>query len=248
MSQETPWWEDFFPELFARIQGGCKSPEYTRAEVDRMLEILDLDAGAAVLDVPCGEGRHAVELARRGFQVTGVELHPGTLAVARDAAEDDGLEIEWVQGDMREIEDEERFQAAICYWTSFGYFDDDGDRDFLGVLHRALAPGGQLLMELRTAETLLPRLQPRHWSRVGDATLLEERRYVPATGRMETDWTLVMDGEAVTRSTSIRLYTCRELLDRLADVGFAEPHLLDGEGNPFELGARRLVLRATRGE
>lgn len=247
MSQDTAWWEDFFPELFARIQGGCKSPEYTRAEVDRMLEILGLPEGAAVLDVPCGEGRHALELARRGYRVTGVELHPGTLTVAREAAADAGLEVEWIQGDMRELEAEEGFQAAVCYWTSFGYFDDEGDRAFLTGVHRALVPGGHLLMELRVAETLLPKLQPRSWSRVGEATLLEERRYIPTTGRVETDWTLVMDGEAVTRTSSIRLYTCHELLERLEDAGFVDPHLLDGEGRPFELGARRLVLRATRG-
>lgn len=246
MSDETAWWEDFFPELFAHIQGGCRSPERTREEVERMVEILGLPEGAQVLDVPCGEGRHALELARRGFRVTGVELHPGTLAVARDAAEDDGLEIEWIQGDMRDIEDEQRFDAAICFWTSFGYFDDDGDRSFLEVLRRSLAPGGHLLMELRVAESLLPRFTPRSWSRVGDATLLEERRYVPATGRVETEWTLVMEGQAVTRTSSIRLYTCRELLDRLAEVGFEDPHLLDPEGKPFEIGAPRLVLRATR--
>lgn len=246
MSQDAAWWEDFFPELFARIQGACKTPEVTRAEVDRMVEILGLPEGAAVLDVPCGEGRHAVELARRGYRVTGVELHSGTLSVARDAAEEDGLEVEWIQGDMRELDQVDRFDAAVCYWTSFGYFDDQGDRDMLRALHRALVPGGHLLMELRVAESLLPRFQPRSWSRVGDATLLEERRYVAATGRIETEWTLVVEGEAVTRSSSIRLYTCRELLDRLEEVGFVEPHLLDPAGAPFELGARRLVLRATR--
>lgn len=246
MSQDAAWWEDFFPELFAHIQGGCKSPEVTRAEVERMLEVLGLEEGARVLDVPCGEGRHAVELARLGYRVTGVELHPGTLAVARDAAEDQGLEIEWIQGDMRNLGDEARFDAAVCYWTSFGYFDDEGDRAFLAGLNRTLVPGGHLLMELRVAESLLPKLQPRDWSRVGDAVLLEERRYVPATGRVETEWTLVMDGESVRRSSSIRLYTCREILDRLADAGFVDPYLLDPEGRPFELGSRRLVLRASR--
>ena len=102
---------------------------------------LQIESGMSVLDVPCGNGRHAVELARCGIHMTGVDLSAGFVAEARARVP----EIEWVQGDMRELPWKSRFDAAYCWGNSFAYFDHDNCCRFLEAVARALKAGGRQL-------------------------------------------------------------------------------------------------------
>jgi cyclopropane fatty-acyl-phospholipid synthase-like methyltransferase len=86
----------------------------TLAEVDFLIQEFNLPPGSAILDMGCGTGRHSVELARRGYRVTGVDLSPGMLAQAQQAAQAAGVTVEWVQSDARTFASEARFDAAIC--------------------------------------------------------------------------------------------------------------------------------------
>ncbi len=90
-----------------------------------MIDKLELEPGARVLDLACGHGRISLELARRGFHVTGLDLRPRSLELARVAAEGEGLEVEWIRADMREIPPGRRFDAVVNVFTAFGYFDDE---------------------------------------------------------------------------------------------------------------------------
>lgn len=142
----------------------------------------------------------------------------------------------------------EEFDGAFCFWGSFGYFDEQGNRSFLEAVFRALKPGARFLLDTHVAETLLPRLsQKRDWKCVGETLILEERSYNPAVARTDTEWTAVRDGKVYKKTTSIRLYTYRELCQLFTGVGFVdlEPYgSLNGES--FELSSPRLYLTATK--
>src|SRR6202043_313652 len=100
-----------------------------------------------------GNGRHSIELARRGYRVTGIDLSDEFLAAAR--AE---LDADWRSGDMRELELEaSAFDGAFCFGNSFGYLDHSGVESFLSALAVALKPGAKLVIETgMTAESILP--------------------------------------------------------------------------------------------
>src|SRR5687768_6132185 len=115
------------------------SEAQTEREADALLTLLALAPGMQILDVPCGEGRHAVALARRGLSVVGIDLSAPLLEHAREKVEE-GMDVAFQRADMRDIGERERFDAAITMWGSFGYFDDEGNLAFARAVHQALRP------------------------------------------------------------------------------------------------------------
>jgi len=135
--------------------------ERSDSEVELILCLLDLADGAEVLDAPCGHGRIANRLAARGFRVTGLDKSARFIELARSRAAEQGLSVEYVEGDLRELPFDGRFDALVNWFSSFGYFDDDTNRQVLAGFRRALRPGGVLLLEQASRELLLSTL-PRH--------------------------------------------------------------------------------------
>src|SRR5262249_12260901 len=96
-------------------------------------------------------------------------------------------------------------------------------------------------------EILLPTLQERAWYQTGDILTLAERRYEPTSGRLHVDYIWIRDGQSEKRSMSARLYSYRELVRLLEEAGFTEVEGVSSlAGEPFRLGARRLILMATK--
>lgn len=142
MTGQPDWWEGFFSGLWLEVQRQFKSEEQTQAEADFIEKALALAPGAHVLDAPCGEGRIALTLAARGYQVTGVDITEPLLDDARRQAATRGLDVTWERRDMRDLPWEGAFDAVLCFWGSFGYFDDAGNIEHVQAVARALKPGG----------------------------------------------------------------------------------------------------------
>jgi len=129
----------------------------TVAEIDFVLEETGIAPGSRVLDMGCGTGRHSVELARRGYRVTGVDLSAGMLAEAKKAADEAGVEIEFIQCNAAEYRSEPVFDAAICLcegaFCLLGEDDDPSDRDLaiLRNIHAALKPGSTFILTALSA-------------------------------------------------------------------------------------------------
>jgi SAM-dependent methyltransferase len=246
MSERKEWWETFFP-TWADVQRQVKSEDETRAEADCIEDLLELPPQSPVLDIPCGEGRLSLALASLGYQVTGVDINLPVLEEARRKAAERRLEVNWEHRDMRDLPWKEAFHGAFCFWGSFGYFDEDGNAGFLRAICRALRPGARFLLETHVAESILPRFQPRAWQRVGDTLLLEERSYDHTRSRLDAEWTFIRDGKVTLRTSSIRIYTYRELCRLLEETGFEVCEGYDTVSDtPFRLGARRLLLVAAK--
>src|SRR5579859_5025306 len=110
---DIPWYKAFFGEDYLRIYEPVLSPERTVREVDGIVDLLALPQGSSILDLCCGHGRHAIPLARRGYQVTGQDLSEVFLREAETEAQAQGAHVHWIQGDMRNIPFENEFDAAI---------------------------------------------------------------------------------------------------------------------------------------
>lgn len=242
------WWESFFEGVAVDLWMALGNVEQDRAEVDYIEQALRLPPGGKVLDVPCGHGRHALELAARGFEVTGVDISSEFLSCARRRAADRELQVRWEQRDMRNLPWEGEFDGALCFGNSFGYLDRPGNAEFIKAVARALKPGGRFVLDSSMiAESILPNFQHRRWFEAGDILMLVENRYEHAAGRMVTDYTFVRDGQVEKRASAQQVYTYRELCSLLHEAGFAEVEgysSLDRE--PYGLGAQRLLLESTR--
>jgi len=243
-----PWWRNFFHGAAVDLWIAACTPERDRAEVDFIEQALRLKPGAQVLDVPCGHGRHSLELASRGYDITGVDLSTEFLAAARKGSAERGLQVRWEQRDMRDLPWPGRFDAAICCGNSFGYLEHAENVEFLQAVGRAMKPGARFLIDTGViAESILPAFQPRRWYQVGDIHFLIENRYDAPASRLDTDYTFIRDGQVDKRTGTQQVYTLRELCALLADAGFDDHEAFSGtDRTAFVLGSPRLLLICRR--
>jgi SAM-dependent methyltransferase len=245
---EPDWFGGFFDDDYLRFAVDRFPAEATAAEVDLLVAALDLEPGARVLDLACGHGRHSVELARRGFAVTGVDLSAPSLGLAAAGAAGAGVDVRFERADMRRIGFEAEFDAVVNMFTAFGYFEDADNRLVLDRVAAALAPGGAFLMEIVNPVSVFARFEARGWHGLSDGTLvLEERVYDARRGRFETCWTFVRGGERRERRFSHRAYTAPELAAMTAAAGLEVEQLWGGlDGSALEMGSRRIVELARK--
>jgi SAM-dependent methyltransferase len=242
------WYETFFRGLALELWRTAMTPEATAAEAAFAESALLLGAGARVLDVPCGNGRLALELAARGYRPYGIDLCAEFIEEARAAGERLGRTVEWRCADMRDIGERGVYDAACCVGNSFGYLDDGGNRAFVAAVAEALRPGGRFLLDTgMAAESILPELEGQRWWRVDDLLLLVRNDYDCDEGRLETEYTFVREGAVETARASHAVYTVAELQRMLAEVGL-ETRELHGslEREPFRLASPRLLLVAEK--
>jgi SAM-dependent methyltransferase len=242
------WWKTFFTGLVVDFWRAAMPPEATTAEADFFARHLALAPGARVLDVACGDGRLALELARRGYRVTGVDISEDFLAAARRSAGDEGLAVEWRQSDMRDLPWREDFDGSFCGGSSFGFLGDTGDLDFVRAVARTLKPGARFSIDaVKAAEVIAPHFRERHAMEVKDIRFAAENRYDPAAGWMESRYTITRGERSETRLARHRIYTYREVEAMLEEAGFEGIQGLGSlSGEPFGPGSTRLILVAVR--
>jgi ubiquinone/menaquinone biosynthesis C-methylase UbiE len=218
-------------------------------EVDAIISTLGIEPPAAVLDLCCGVGRHSLELARKGFRVTGVDRTAAYLKTGRQRAGKEALDVEWIQADMREFVRPKAFGAAINLFTSFGYFEDPAeDRQVVTNVYRSLKAEGAFVMELMGKEVLARIFLPCDWTELPDGTLfLQERRVIRDWTWIKNRWIVVKDGQRREFEVGHRLYDGQSLKKLLQDAGFSAVDLYgDLNGAPYDTSARRLVAVARK--
>jgi SAM-dependent methyltransferase len=220
--------------------------ELSDAQSALIWELLELTAGCEVLDVPCGHGRIANRLAARGARVTALDADALFLERARADAAERGVEVEYLEGDMRELPWPDRFDAAVNWFTSFGYFDDEGNRAWLEAVRRTLKAGGRLAIDVHSRDVFMRNRIPASVVERGDDLLVDRHSYDVESGREQTERWIVRDGTVRKTAFSVRFYTFTELRDLLLDVGFVAVRGVGHDGDPLTLESRRMIVIATR--
>jgi SAM-dependent methyltransferase len=237
---QSNWQTDFFRGVALEFWRRAVTPEQTHADADFLERILAAAPGSKFLDVPCGNGRHAIELATRGYSLTGVDSSEEFVAEARQSA----AAVRWILGDMCDLPWSSEFDGAYCFGNSFGYLDYEGAPKFLAAVARSLKPGAGFAIETgMAAESILPALLNKRWYRLGDIFMLSENEYHPAEGRLDIQYTFIQHGEVETRPSASYVFTVAELCRMHRAAGLEVIELLgSAAGEPYRLGSPRLIL------
>jgi len=245
---QTNWWENFFHGIALDFWRAAISDQQTHAEADFVNNQLRLPVGAKILDVPCGNGRLAIELGAFGFEMTGVDIADEFLAEARRNSDARGVSIDWRNTEMRALPWTNEFDGAFCFGNSFGYLEDEENADFLKALARTLKPGARFILDAPAiAECLLPGFVEHRTIELGEVTATIETRYDHEQSRIFPSFTFVRNGIEDKRSSSQRIYTYKELAELLKAAGL-EPLAAYGslDEQPFKFGAHRMLLVAKK--
>ena len=239
--------QDLFDQDYLYFYEELVADERTDAEVEVLWRLLELSPGMDVLDVACGHGRIANRLAERGCPVVGIDVTPLFLERARDDAERRGVRVEYVEGDMRRLPWRARFDRALIWFTSFGYFSDQVDRGVLAGVCEALRPGGRHAIDVHNRDAFMRIFQPDGVVERDGDLMIDRRSFDVATGRIETDRIVVRDGRTRRMHFSVRLFAFTELRDWLLGAGFSSAAGYDKfTGEPMTPETRRMVVVATR--
>ena len=247
------WYEEFFGEDYVRfhLRGGEWLDERTGPQCDFVVSALELQPGARILDLCCGQGRHSVELARRGFRVTGYDFSEYLLELAKERAKEAGVEVEFVRGDMRELPWESEFDAVISLFTSFGYLEsDEEDERVLRAVRAVLRPGGQLFVDHHNRERTTPWLGGgrKDWWEGDEHIVLEEDEWDVLRSRITMTRTIIApDGRRRQTGFVLRIYSHSEWLGMLRRSGLEWVKTYGSyDGSDYEHDSRGLLLMARK--
>jgi SAM-dependent methyltransferase len=215
-------------------------------EAELIWRLLSLEPGMRVLDLACGHGRIANRLAARGAAVTGLDATPLFLTRAREDAAERGLQVEYVEGDMRSLPwSDATFDRVVNWFTAFGYFSDEENRGVLREARRVLRPDGMLLIENNNLSALLPRWAPAIVTERDGNFCIDRSEFDPLSGRARTERVIVRDGQTRRFTFSVRMFIAVELADWLRDAGFTGGvEFYDAAGEPLTLQSRRMLTLA----
>ncbi|MDA0999996.1 MAG: methyltransferase domain-containing protein [bacterium] len=252
------WWRRIFNSLYLKTDSDVvEDPTITRSEVDWFSQLLNLSLDEKILDLCCGQGRHSLELARRGFtEVEGFDRSHFLIQKARSISRKEGLPIRFREGDARKLPYRaDSFQALLILGNSFGYFETpEEDVNVLKDVFRVLRPQGKLLIDISDGDFLRKNFQARTWEWIDAKHFVCRERALSADGKRLISREVITHSEKGVLADQFyaeRLYGKMEIQELLRSIGFSDIVVHGKLETPSQrnqdLGmmAQRLILTAT---
>jgi SAM-dependent methyltransferase len=216
------WFENFFDGIYAKVLPKVFTEEQTLHHVRIVKRLLRLRKNQGVLDIPCGMGRLTIPLAKMGIQMTGVDLTAPYIRRARRDAKKQGLDVRFVQSDMRNIDFDSEFHAAFNWFGSFGYFSDADNLRFCKRIFRALRPGGKFLVETMNKSWLLANFRAKGEDLVAGVKITHRHRFDHKNSFIVDHWTFSKGRKTERRTSKVRAFTAPEIRALLRAAGFRD--------------------------
>lgn len=223
------WWKSLFNSLYLKTDGDVvENPLNTAREVDLLIELADLKPTDELLDLCCGQGRHSIELSKRGFEnIIGLDRSRFLIRVAKKRARQLQLKVNFSEGDARRFKLPESSKDCIFLMgNSFGYFERM--EDDLSVLHeckRVLKSNGKLLLDLVDGDWMRKQFEPRSWEWINNNHFVCRERSLSHDGKRVVCREVIVHAERGVLADQFyaeRLYTYREIQELLEQVGFID--------------------------
>lgn len=225
---QPDWWRKIFNPLYLKTDADVVSdPEITRREIDLFLGLLNANAEDTFLDLCCGQGRHALELARRGYRVEGLDRSRYLIQKARTEAKNRFLSVRFREGDARKLPyGPDTFETVMMMGNSFGYFDNEHDDiRILEEIRRVLKPWGRILLDVTDGQYMKEHFQARTWEWIGKKLFVCRERSLSANSRRLISREVITDvskGVIADQFYAERLYTGDEIIAILKKAGFED--------------------------
>ena len=231
-AMDREWFHAFFEQDYFR-----KTPEQVDTIIDKslpqaefLIDALKLSLDHRILELCCGYGRHAINLARSGYNITGFDLCERALKLAGQKARRENLKLHLVRGDIRKLPFKSEFDR-IYNLFSFGYFENDDE--ILRVLagaSRALKPGGRLLVDVINGPRILREFIEKTRQEDAERYILQKRAYDAETRRLRSEWTFVYKNTGETNKYSIveRLCSVDDLMSMIDSAGLRTLNIYGG--------------------
>lgn len=253
----SDWWQAIFNSLYLKTDADVVDDDaITRREVDLFVDILQPAQDVRILDLCCGQGRHTLEFARRGFGgVEGFDRSRYLIGKARDRARKEGLPVRFREGDARKLPyPTDSFDVVVILGNSFGYFETkQDDLRVLREVFRVLKPGGRLLVDVTDGDFLRANFEARSWE------WIDKKHFVCRERSLSADGDRLISREVITHAEkgvladqfyAERLYSQEQLRNVMTQAGMQafETHgaLVPASERNQDLGmmAQRIVATA----
>lgn len=227
MSQsKVQWWKEYFRHDWLLMEPIHKSAE------DFIEPALGLPDKSKILDLGCGYGRNSIALAKKGYFVVGFDYCQELLDIACTKAQEAGVDVLFVRGNMRQIPFREvSFDGVLCWGGSFGYFSDNENVEVVRSISCCLVSGGKFILDIPNRDSVLRNHLGKTWYRNEKALVVEDRQFDCLTSRWHIDYTIILPGvrEVKKGRMSIRLYSFSEIAHIIEDAGL---EVLEVYGEP----------------
>jgi len=246
------WYEDIYnrPIFFQLYEEG--DTRQAKFEVDSLIQLLSLQKDWEILDLCCGYGRHAIELAKRKFRVTGVDMSEIQIRRAKEKAAEAKVEVEFIVGDARcisEVLAGRQFDVVINMFISFGFFQTDAEHlKMLIEVAKVTKQNGLFLMEQWNREKEIRDFQKMMCEKYNETIIVKEWEFDYLLGRLNWQNTVIFpNGKRESWYHSIRAYTIAELNMLLGKAGFDLQRVVGSlGGEKYNLNSPNAILIAKR--
>ena len=220
----------------------------TDQEVRFITDVLNLRPGQSILDLYCGYGRHAIELAKQGFAVTGVDGTQDFLDIAAQKAKEANVNITFEQKDMRDLDYNHQFDAVINMFAAFGYFTDDENANIIKLVARALNPNGLFLIDLLNRDWMVRNSLNRYWRHPsGEYVLSYKVELENGIATMKRQLINQVTGAKIQYEFVLRAYSLPEMANIFSNSGLSIIATYGGfDGRSYSSETPRMIILAKK--
>ncbi len=224
----SDWWRTLFDSLYLKTDGDViENNENTFREVDLLLKSINLSTHQHVLDLCCGQGRHVLELQKRGYcNVIGIDRSRYLIRVARKRAQQLNLTVQFSEGDARKIRlPDSTLDCVVMFGNSFGYFESqEDDLAVLKEIQRVLKSQGNIVMDIVNGDWMRHNFEPRSWEWIDENHFVCRERSLSSEGDRIISREVVVHAERgiiADQFYAERLYNFIGIKNILESIGFA---------------------------
>ncbi len=230
-------------ELYLYFYGNALSGEKTKRECDFIVEHCAIKNNANILDLACGHGRHSIYFATNNHKVCGIDMNKDFIDLAQKNAEEKGLTVKLIEGDILTIDYEEVFDVVLLLYNTLGFFDRNDCFKIFENISRALKKGGKAFIDCKNRDHIIKEIKPYEVHEKGDDLMIDRLSFNPINGTTTNNRIYLKDGKRYDTPFTMYCYNYSDIENLLKNSDLKIQKVLGGwKGETFDSESRRIIL------